>query len=154
MKPDPECILRFSVPGKPMPQARPRAFSRGGHARVYSPVAGTSKADLAKAFLEIAWGYNEADWKPWEGPVCIHIEYRFLSPKTGWKGKEHTGRPDLDNLDKLVMDGLSGIAFRDDSQIVAKFSCKSYADQESTFAQVEFYEPTAKPSKRWQAVAL
>lgn len=137
----PEVTLCFSVPGKPMPQARPRAFVRGAHARVFSPQAGTSKADLAKAFLEIS---RHEPWKPWEGPVSMQIEYRFLMPKSGWPGKDHLGRPDLDNLDKLVMDALNGVAFRDDSQIVAKFSSKSYDDTEWTIVRLDFFEPTLK----------
>ena len=39
-----------------------------------------------------------------------------------------TVKPDLDNLDKAVMDALNKVAYKDDSQIVAKVSKKHYAE--------------------------
>jgi Holliday junction resolvase RusA-like endonuclease len=32
-------------------------------------------------------------------------------------GRYHTQKPDLDNIEKSILDGLNGIAFKDDSQV-------------------------------------
>ena len=47
------------------------------------------------------------DGEPFDGPVKVVVEF--------WKAKR--GRPDLDNLVKLVTDALNGVAYRDDEQI-------------------------------------
>jgi len=42
------------------------------------------------------------------------------------KVKFHTKRPDLDNLTKAVKDGLKGVIYRDDSQVVYMRIAKRY----------------------------
>ena len=40
-----------------------------------------------------------------------------------------TKRPDIDNYIKAVLDGLNGVAYKDDNQIVALYGCKKYASE-------------------------
>ena len=71
---------------------------------------------------------------PLDGPVHLEMLFIFPRPKSKiWKRKKmerewKTTRPDLDNLEKAVIDGLNGVAFRDDGQIVWKCTKKMIAD--------------------------
>ena len=49
-------------------------------------------------------------------------------PKT--KEVPHTKKPDLDNLVKSVVDGLSGFIYADDKQIVEIHATKRYAKRQ------------------------
>lgn len=57
---------------------------------------------------------------PYDGPVTITAEFIMPRPKS-WGQKRQDPmiqRPDLDKLIRAVMDGISGIIIRDDSQAV------------------------------------
>lgn len=43
-------------------------------------------------------------------------------------GKLPPGKPDIDNILKVVLDGLNGIAYEDDKQVVLTQCKKVYAD--------------------------
>ena len=68
-----------------------------------------------------------------EGEVYLQIEFFYEIPKSWTKKKKesakwHTSKPDIDNLIKSVMDSLSGIAFKDDGQVVMIQARKQYAN--------------------------
>ena len=95
--------LSCCFPGDPVPKGRPR-MSRHGHA--FTP----SRTRVAER--EIA------------SFVQAHMGAHALSPATGKLqvvlgfARATERRCDLDNLAKLVLDALNGVAFVDDSQIV------------------------------------
>lgn len=117
--------MRLVIPGEPVAKARPRMNRKTGV--VYTPKRTKSFETLVK---EIAYEHFE---KPLEGAVSIYADFYFPRPKNRiWKKKPmprewKTTRPDIDNLFKSLLDGLNGIAFRDDAQIVEvrvkKFIC-------------------------------
>lgn len=125
------------VRGEPKAQPRPRAFARGGHARVYDP--GTAegwKSAIAEEFRDHAG-------KLYEGPMRVTIALRFPRPK-GHFGKKgvrpsapahHTKRPDADNCAKAILDCLSeksGIGlWKDDTQVVSLTVKKQWADPDA-----------------------
>jgi len=39
-----------------------------------------------------------------------------------------TNKPDLDNIAKIILDSLNGIAYKDDSQVVSLTVIKHYSD--------------------------
>ena len=49
-----------------------------------------------------------------------------------------TKKPDLDNIAKIVLDSLNGLAYKDDSQVVSLRIDKFYA--EKPLVKVELYE--------------
>jgi Holliday junction resolvase RusA-like endonuclease len=55
------------------------------------------------------------------GPTRVELTAWFQIPKTRAKklaeGDWHTQRPDTDNIEKSVLDGLNGIAWADDSLV-------------------------------------
>jgi Holliday junction resolvase RusA-like endonuclease len=123
--------LTFQVSGEPKGQPRPRAFARkmgNVHvARFYdSDVADTWKRQVA---LAITHAVNLSKWAPTEAPVAVELRFAMPRPKShfGAKGLKpsapqfHAGKPDVDNLAKLVMDQITKSArvWRDDSQVVS-----------------------------------
>lgn len=121
--------LTFQVTGEPKGQPRPRAFARKMGAihvaRFYdSDVADTWKRQVMLAIIEAA---NMHRWPLTLGPVSVAVNFSMPRPKShiGAKGlkpsapENHIGRPDVDNLAKLVLDQItrSGRIWRDDSQV-------------------------------------
>lgn len=128
------------VEGIPKPQPRPRAFALNGRARVYD--AGTAegwKSSIAAAAL----AHRPA--QPIDEPLRLMIRYYLPRPKGhfGKKGLRGSapahpcGKPDLDNLDKAVLDALTEIGmWRDDSLVCRKESEKSYGTRAGAEIQI------------------
>ena len=122
--------MTFFVMGIPKPQARPRAFKRGNHASVYSPVT-EWRNDVKYAAAQ------EEAFK--DTALTVIIDYYFKRPDSHYgtgrnseklkpsSPKFITKRPDLDNLNKAVLDALqdSGL-IGDDSAIIELQSYKTY----------------------------
>lgn len=98
------------LPGDPVPKGRPRVYN--GHAMTPKR---TVRAE-ERLFAEFRLKYPQA--KPFQCPVRLEAEF--------WMS--HRGRPDLDNLLKLVLDSLNGIAYVDDAQVVESHACKRMPD--------------------------
>ncbi len=88
----------FRVNGKPVPKGRPR-FVRG---RAITP------PETRVAERRIATIARSSGVRPRAGHVQVMIEF-YVS--TGVRG-------DIDNLAKLVLDALNGVAWVDDRQVV------------------------------------
>lgn len=131
--------LTFQVTGEPKGQPRPRAFARkmgSVHvARFYdSDVADVWKSAVQIALLEML---KQTRWELTLGPVSVSLTFAMPRPKShfGAKGLKpsapvaHVGKPDVDNLAKLILDQLtrSGNVWRDDSQVVSLTVHKFYA---------------------------
>ena len=131
--------LAFTITGEPKGQPRPRAFARKMGtvhvARFYdSDVADEWKRAVQIVVLDAAIVHK---WPLTLGPVAISMCFSLPRPKShfGAKGLKasaplhHSGKPDADNLAKLVMDQItkSGKVWRDDSQVVSLTAHKLWA---------------------------
>lgn len=107
--------VSFFVPGLPVAQPRQRVAVVGGRARNYTP--GSSPVHAFKAAVRLAW----PDAAIAAGPVKVWMAFTFPRPKSKTRktnvAEFHTTKPDVDNLFKSVADALTGLAWRDDSQI-------------------------------------
>ena len=106
---------RFKVYGKVRGQSRPRFTTRGGFVKAYK-----DKRDVAYE-QEIAKAYREAGGTLHTGAVEVHITaYRALPQSRPLKvtHEPDTFSPDVDNLCKIFLDALNGVAYKDDSQVV------------------------------------
>lgn len=93
-------------------QGRPR-FGRG---HTYE----LSADKKAKAAIADKWS-NDVGENYGEMPVSIRIDVFGKTPKSYPKSappQPNTFKPDVDNIAKLVMDALNGVAYKDDSQVV------------------------------------
>lgn len=95
----------FVVPGAPVPCGRPR-LSLDGHA--YMPERTRRYERAVHSFARAAFA------SPFQGPVRL-IAVFYCHNKQ---------RRDVDNLLKSVMDGINGVAFEDDSQVVSQTAVK------------------------------
>jgi len=80
--------------------------------------------------------------------AAFHVSMYFhFAPAASWSQKKkkqalsgflkHTSSPDLDNLEKFVLDCANGILYEDDRQIVSQCSCKIYSDVPRTVLEIE-----------------
>lgn len=123
--------MDFIVECKPQGKARPRFSRKSGV--VYTP------AKTAKYEKTIAKTYIEAGGKciPSDCYVSVSVSAFFPIPKSYTKGKrlacKHNvnrpdKKPDIDNIIKAVLDGLNGIAYEDDKQVVEVIGRKYYTE--------------------------
>ena len=135
--------IRFTIPGEPRGKARPRVFTnKQGRSQAITPKETISYENLVK------WVYqNTHGTMKLEGELEARIVAMYAIPKSMTKknrqligeGKLHpTKKPDLDNVAKIVLDSLNGIAYSDDSQIVKLNVEKHYS--ENPRVEVTLYE--------------
>lgn len=130
--------IRFIIPGKPYAKKRAKATSVAGRARMYDP------AENGKFEAQVAAIARPLFPVPMTGPVRVTIEATFV-PAQSWSKKRraaamggwHTQKPDRDNLEKAVLDGLNRIAWADDSQVADGRTCKLWGETEQTVVTVE-----------------
>lgn len=118
--------ISFFVHCEPVPQPRAKVSTRGGFARAYVP-KGHASHSLKDAIRDSVRGCERL-----EGPIACKLEFFFERPKSHTKKQRqcdwHTGRGDIDNLQKLVFDALNKIAYEDDKQIVSVMAVKRWVE--------------------------
>lgn len=123
--------VRFFVNGKPEPQGSSRAFVVGG-----KPVITSANRNL-KDWRTIVQLTAAQHAQMFDGPVEVILHFYLPRPiSLPKKVTRHTKRPDVDKLARSVLDSLTGVMFKDDSQVVALEAYKDYADP---FIGVEVY---------------
>lgn len=117
--------------GVPKAQPRPRARRAGKHVHVYNP----SSANEWKKTVKLAFSKYKGICL--EDPIKITIRYYLKRPKSLMRKKDpaniifHTRKPDIDNLNKAVMDSLTNIGiWKDDSQVCIIQASKHFSDKE------------------------
>lgn len=125
---DPIKIVQRWVEGEPKAQPRARAFSRGGKARMYDP--GT--ANFWKRLVAHELRSHRPD-VPISTPVLMTMEFYLPRPQRLMRAKDPScplpakGKPDIDNLEKAVMDALTDDGWwTDDSIVVACSASKLF----------------------------
>ena len=93
-------MIKVIIPGRPVPKTRPRLGVRGRTAYVYTPPQTKEYEKL------VGWVAKAAGCKPGDTRVAVAIDI-FTRRKM-----------DVDNVAKSVLDGLNGIAYEDDDQVV------------------------------------
>jgi Holliday junction resolvase RusA-like endonuclease len=121
-------VYSVFVEGTPRPQPRPR---KGKYGNFYNPgTADTWKEAVQAAFL--------VQRKPFiEKPVNLKIHF-FFHKAQGLHGQclPHTGKPDIDNLVKPVMDAISKMRLWKDDALVKKAEAGKYWTPGKSGAQI------------------
>jgi Holliday junction resolvase RusA-like endonuclease len=127
-------IVTFTVDANPVPKARARHFIRGTRLRTYTPEKTRTYETLIKKAGIKAMGSSE----PLETPVTLYLYIRLPIPKSYSKtlreaclsgSEKPIKKPDASNILKSVEDGLNGVVYKDDSQIVNIHVTKVYSSQ-------------------------
>lgn len=116
--------LDLFVPGRPAPQGSKRHV--GGGILVES-----SKA-LGPWRTVVAWHAAQVYRAgPLDGPLTVTVEFVMPRPKSLPKRQPtppHTKKPDVDKLIRSILDALTGVVWRDDSQVDDLHPTKRYAE--------------------------
>lgn len=121
----------------PVAQGRPRFSGRGKFTHAYDPPKSKKfKGDLARIAVKQA---NEQTFYAGKHvPIEVHLKFYIPMLKSFSKVKHEMAssgylrppkRPDLDNYLKGTLDGLNGIFWEDDGQIVELHAGKYYSDE-------------------------
>ena len=133
-----EIEIEESITGK----ARPRMNTYTG--RAYTP----TKTKNYEYLVRQIFVYKYPQYKPIEGRVTMTIIAYFEIPKSTSKKKEAemlsnsispTKKPDIDNIVKIVLDGMNKFAFKDDTQVIKLEVEKKYAETPRISIKIEEY---------------
>lgn len=122
-----------TIPGPPVPKGRPRFYNQGGFTRTYTPAKTVEYERRVKAEFMRAM-----DGAPITGPVSCRLKFSMPIPKSWTKRKRAkaamglirpTSRPDIDNLQKSVIDAMNNVVLVDDSQITDLIVTKRFSDE-------------------------
>lgn len=135
--------ISYTLHGKVVSEGRGRAVRCGEFTRVVTPVATRiGRQEHIRAFCDAAPGFI-----PWAGPVLIDITVYRRRPKEWWDGRHCRGKPDLDNVAKLVMDSLSGYAYPDDTYVSSLLVRREWSDTDSVTVGIQFEPESEKPRR-------
>ncbi|MFT4146411.1 MAG: RusA family crossover junction endodeoxyribonuclease [Mobilitalea sp.] len=129
--------IKFRISGKPQGKARARTTKYGS----YTP----EKTVLYENYIKLCY-QNESSYISAK-PLYVYI-YAFLqipknTPKKYIKDMEIGNirpikKPDIDNIAKVILDALNGIAYKDDTQVIGLTVAKMYA--RNPFVEVTIQE--------------
>lgn len=115
-------FIKFTVPGEVRGKGRPRFTKVGSYARVYTDSTTVNYENWVKIC------FQEARQGKLAGELKAEIICYFGIPKSYSKKKKEeaekgllrpTKKPDIDNIAKIILDSLNGMAYDDDKNIVS-----------------------------------
>lgn len=125
-------MITFTIPGEPVAKGRPRVTLAGGRAHAYTPAKTAAYEQLVAVYAAAAMQNAPL----LEHPVRLRLGIYCKVPGS-WSKKRRSDAlagierpaksPDIDNIVKSVADGMNGIVWIDDSQIVELVCSKHYA---------------------------
>lgn len=135
--------VKFTVMGTPMVKKRPRASMRNGHAVVYTPKDTVNYESLVR------YTYQSDVGEHLTGAIEMTVKAYFPIPKSISKKKREIMATekepclvhrDVDNVCKLLMDSINGVAFDDDKQIYKLTGEKYYSDNPRVEVELKEYD--------------
>jgi Holliday junction resolvase RusA-like endonuclease len=135
--------IGFVIPGPLQAWQRPVTRRSWKGARTFTP------PETLKAEAQVGWLARQAMGvlgPVLDRPVRLSVDVEMAQPKTLTRAeraaidagtKLPTKTPDIDNLLKTVLDGLNGVAFRDDAQVCEIRATKRYALAAQTTVTIE-----------------
>lgn len=115
--------IEFIIPGPPRQQER---WRKGQNGQPYDPSAKAKESFALQAISRI--GRIE----PLCGPLKLSAVYIFDGRGDVDDGAGVMMKPDLDNMNKFVMDALEGFFYQNDAQIVEIGALKIYGPKPQT----------------------
>lgn len=130
-------LFTFTVPGKPQGKARARTFYNSKSSKMSSvtPENTVLYENLIKTCFQQKYGQKRFSDDAY---VVVNILAFFEPPKSVSKKKRAdmlerriwpAKKPDSDNIAKVVLDALNGIAYHDDTQVISLTVTKAYSEE-------------------------
>lgn len=147
-------MIQFFAPGKPEPAGSKRAFvlKGGAHAgRAIITDANAKSKPWQQTVKHCAMSVFTGE--PLTGPIQLDVTFTLLRPqghfgsgKNADKIKDSapqfpTSKPDATKLLRGVEDALTGIIWKDDSQVVAQHVFKVYGPRQGAEISIAPYDP-------------
>ena len=126
-------MIQFFIPGKPTGKGRPRVCRKV----TYTPKTTRDYETLVKQCYIAK--YADKQPIPAKTPIAVTIYAYFQIPKNMPKKQQElikinklfpTKTPDADNVSKIILDALNGLAYADDNQVTVLTIHKRYAISE------------------------
>ena len=128
-------FLEFVVPGIPVAKRRPRFSRRGKFVKVHTDEKTVRYEEVITSYAREAM---RKEGFAVDGPVAVSIVAVFQRPKSRKKNALMDRKPDLDNVCKSVIDGISNAgAIKNDSRVVMIAARKEYGELPETRVAVE-----------------
>jgi Holliday junction resolvase RusA-like endonuclease len=121
-------VITFRVNGIPIPQGSMKVIN--------GRVLHSQGSALAVWRSLIGWEAKSAGASPHSLPVKITISFFMPRPKTVKRAYPSVA-PDLDKLVRAVLDGLTGVAYEDDGQVVQIHARKLYGAEVGAEIELE-----------------
>mgnify|MGYP002477990324 CR=1 FL=1 len=125
-------MVTFKLDANPVGKQRARYARRGNFVQTYTPDKTRNYEALLKEAAIEAMGSSE----PLETPVSLYLYIRVPIPASATKkrlqaisdgSEKPTKKPDASNILKSVEDGMNGVVYHDDSQIINLHVSKVYS---------------------------
>ena len=121
-------MIHFTAYGVPAPKGSMKAFYRPGMR--FPVVTEANKNTRPWAAIVKDAAIQASAGRPVSGdPLCLSVVFHMPRPKSlPKKVVAHVKKPDLDKLLRAVKDALTGVLWRDDSQVIGVMATKLYVD--------------------------
>ena len=139
-------MIELFVHGKPRTAGSKSGFLN----KVTGKIIMTPAGKYQKSWMEaVKWAAIEKGYNGkfiLEKAIKLSIQFIFLRPKRHLKKNGeltksarpyHTTRPDLCKLTRAVEDALTGLIWRDDSQIITHCTSKAYGSPQGCYIKIE-----------------
>ena len=140
--------MKIIIPGVPVPQARMKHSNRGGFVKTYDPKA--KEKTQIRNVLKAMGPFELYDYPR------VSFMFEFPIPKALSKKEhirycssrvKHDKKPDVDNLIKLYLDCLDGIALEGDQKVSLGPCVKVYSTEPQT---VVWIQSTSQELQAWE----
>ena len=130
----------FEIKEKAIGKQRPRYSSVTK--RMYTPTKTSTFEEKVKCAFKSKYNVEtELSTKPFKAKIIATFE----PPKSLSKKKkeellfkiDYTKKPDADNIAKIILDSLNGLAYKDDSQVSALLVLKDYGNENKILIELE-----------------
>lgn len=129
----------FEIKEKAIGKQRPRYSSRTH--RMYTPTKTSTFEEKVKWAFKSKYNVEtELSTNPFKAKIIAVFEpTKSLSQKKKEEllYSEYTKKPDADNIAKIILDSLNGLAYKDDNQVAELLVLKQYGDLNRIIVELE-----------------
>ena len=135
----------FTVPGNPVGKGRHKTARLGKFLTHYTPEKTAHYESLVAHSAHVAMAGKPII----SGAVMVDLDIRLQIPASWSNKKKHQAeigliraskKPDIDNCEKAIFDGMNGVVWIDDVQVVEVHKRKRYSDTPGVLVQVKELE--------------